>query len=200
MAVEVSNSSARQVVTVTWDKEIVDGELVQLYCVNPENGDVSNSGLSVNTGEGSVSYPEGYSGTTEVTVYDNDGNADFGIITVGEDGETVPPEVNVPVFPTHPIVLPPDSPLEPTHPIVLPPEGETPPTEGGGEPTHPIVLPPLGIWPDEGVPTHPIVIPEPPPEGPGIWPSPGLPTHPIVIPPDLGYNPPPGAAHPEPVE
>jgi hypothetical protein len=207
MAVEATETSDRQVVTVTWDKEVVTGEVVQLYCVNPENGDVSQSGLSANDGEGFVTYPAGYSGSSEVTVYDNDGNADFGVITVGE---AAPPEVNVPVFPTHPIVLPPDSPLEPTHPIVLPPEGEIPPEEGGGEPTHPIVLPPLGIWPTppEGseLPTHPIALPDPHPEHPiapggeppSIWPNPGLPTHPIVIPPDLGYNPPPGASVPTP--
>jgi hypothetical protein len=181
MAVEATKSADRQIVKVAWDKGIVTGEIVQLFCVNPDNGDVSNSGLSRNDGEGAVSYPLGYSGTSEVTVYDNDGNSDFGIITVGEEGEVEPPEVNVPVFPTHPIVLPPDSPLEPTHPIVLPPEGTEPPV-----PTHPIVLPPLGIWPSppEGqapIVEHPIAPGGPPPT---IWPDPGIPTHPIVIPPD----------------
>src|SRR4030095_5211561 len=125
-------------------------------------------GLSANDGSGQISYPAGYSGTTEVTVYDNHGNADFGIVTVGEDGEIVPPEVNVPVFPEHPIVLPPDSPLEPSHPIALPDPA----------PEHPIVLPPLGIWPQppEGSvgPDHELPVP------PEIWPSPGLPAHPIV--------------------
>jgi hypothetical protein len=182
MAVEAEKSGDRLIVKVTWDKGIVTGEVVQLFCVNPDNGDVSNSGLSRNDGEGAVTYPLDYTGTTEVTVYDNDGNADVGIITVGEDGEVAPPEVNVPVFPTHPIVLPPDSDLKPEHPIVLPPEGG----EGeGGEPTHPIVLPPLGIWPNppEGSvgPEHPIA---PGGEPPSIWPDPGLPSHPIVIPPD----------------
>ena len=175
MAVEATKSADRQIVKVTWDKSVVTGELVQLFCVNPDNGDVSNSGLSRNDGEGAVTYPLGYSGTSEVTVYDNDGNSDFGIITVGEDGEVVPPdEVNVPTFPTHPIVLPPDTDLHPEHPIVIPPES-------GGEPTHPIVLPPTGIWPDPGQPTHPIA---PGGEPPSIWPDPGLPSHPIVIPPD----------------
>ena len=173
MAVEATGVSDRQIVTVKWDKSILDGELVQLYCVNPKNSDVSNSGLSANDGSGQISYPAGYSGSTEVTVYDNHGNADFGIVTVGDDGEIVPPEVNVPVFPTHPIVLPPDSPLEPTHPIELPPEGS------GGEPTHPIELPPLGIWPDPGHPDHEL------PEPPEVWPSPGLPAHPIVEPPEV---------------
>ena len=176
MAVEATGVSDRQIVTVKWDKSVLDGELVQLYCVNPKNGDVSNSGLSANDGSGQISYPAGYSGSTEVTVYDNHGNADFGIVTVGEDGEIVPPEVNVPVFPTHPIVLPPDTDLHPEHPIELPPEG------GGGEPTHPIVLPPDGIWPNppEGSvgPDH--ELPQPPTE---IWP--GLPAHPIVEPPEV---------------
>jgi hypothetical protein len=196
MAVEASGSAERQIVAVTWDKEIVTGEIVQLYCVNPDNGDVSNSGFSRNDGSGYVTYPPGYVGSTEVTVYDNDGNADFGVITVGEDGTVEqPPEVNVPVFPTHPIVLPPETDLHPEHPIVLPPE------EGGGdgEPTHPIVLPPEGIWPNppEGtapIPEHPIAPGGPPPE---IWPGPGLPTHPIVLPPfDGGYD--PGGFNPPP--
>lgn len=164
MAVEATKSGDRQIVKIAWDKSIVTGEVVQLFCVNPENGDISNSGLSANDGEGAVSYPMGYSGSTEITVYDNDGNADFGVITVGEDGEVVPPDPGEPPVPTHPIVLPPDSDLKPEHPIVLPPEGETDPPV----PTHPIVLPPLGIWPS-------------PPEGQAP-----LPSHPIVIPPTLG--------------
>jgi hypothetical protein len=172
MAVEVTGSSDRQIVTVGWDKSLLDGELVQLYCVNPDNGDISNSGLSANDGSGQISYPQGYSGTTEVTVYDNHGNADFGIVTVGEDGEIVPPDP--PVYPTHPIVLPPDSPLEPTHPIELPPEGEVDPPV----PTHPIVLPPLGIWPSPPEGQAPIVDHELPE-------IPGLPSHPIVFPPEV---------------
>jgi len=176
MAVEAEKSGDRHIVKVTWDKGIVTGEVVQLFCVNPENGDVSNSGLSRNDGEGAVSYPLGYSGTTEITVYDNDGNADFGLVTVGDDGAVVPPEPGEPPVPTHPIVLPPDSDLKPEHPIALP----------DPHPEHPIVLPPLGIWPNppEGsvLPEHPIA---PGGEPPTIWPDPGLPSHPIVIPPDL---------------
>jgi hypothetical protein len=189
MAVEAQDSVDRLIVPVTWDKGIVTGEVVQLFCVNPANGDVSNSGLSRNDGEGAVSYPVGYTGTTEITVYDNDGNADFGLITVEEDGSV---ETDPDAHPEHPIVLPPDSPLEPTHPIVLPPEGETDPPV----PTHPIVLPPLGIWPNppEGsvLPDHELPGDQPHPdqglpgEPPTIWPNPGFPSHPIVIPPDPG--------------
>jgi len=51
MAVEAAGSSDRQIVAVTWDKGIVTGEIVQMFCVNPENGDVSNSGLSANDGQ-----------------------------------------------------------------------------------------------------------------------------------------------------
>jgi len=171
MAVEVTDSSDRQIVTVGWDKSLLDGELVQLYCVNPDNGDISNSGLSANDGSGQISYPQGYSGTTEVTVYDNHGNADFGIVTVGDNGEIVPPDP--PVYPTHPIVLPPDSPLEPTHPIVLPPDNVEPPV-----PTHPIELPPLGIWPSPPEGQAPIIDNELPE-------IPGLPSHPIVFPPEV---------------
>lgn len=199
MAVEVQQSADRLVVEVTWDKDAINGELVKLYCVNPDNGDVSESGLSVNDGTGSVSYPAGYTGKTEVTVYDNHGNADFGVVEV-EEGEATTPDDNADLEPTHPIVLPPESGLEPTHPIALP----------DPHPEHPIVLPPNGIWPSppegsvlpehpiapggEGPhPEHPIVIP---PEGPGDF----YPSHPIVIPPEGGYNPPPGASVPTPQE
>lgn len=134
MAVEATQTADRQIVAITWDNErTVTGEVVQLRCVNPENGDVSVSGLSKNDGEGYVTYPLGYSGSTEVTVSDNDGNQDVGLITVGEQeppetGEGEPPEVWKPEFPTPPIEIP-DLPLEiwgpgdprPTPPIVLAP-------------------------------------------------------------------------------
>jgi hypothetical protein len=203
MAVQAEKSADRLIVKVTWDKSIVTGEVVQLYCVNPENGDVSNSGLSRNDGEGAVSYPLGYTGTSEITVYDNDGNADVGIITVGDDGSV---ETDPDAHPEHPIVLPPDTDLHPEHPIHLPPEGGTGEEGGGGErPEHPIYLPPTGIWPnppggeapDQGLPGDqprpdqglPGEQPGPDHELPGggeppsIWPEPGFPSHPIVIPP-----------------
>ena len=84
-----------------------------------------------------------------------------------------PPEINndLPLFPFHPIVVPPggnwpgepptsgggerpnhDLPLFPFHPIVVPPGGAYPPPDGGTQPpdpnapkpTHPINLPPEG--------------------------------------------------------
>jgi hypothetical protein len=118
-------------------------------------------------------------------------------------GVPTPPEVNVPVFPTHPIVLPPENPGEPPPvisggpgslpPFVMPPIAFPPiiwpqPPEGGppiaidpGHPEHPIVLPtpPNVVWPPDASAEHPIVLPLPP----EIWPSPGSPAHPIVIPP-----------------
>jgi hypothetical protein len=84
-----------------------------------------------------------------------------------------------------------DLPLFPFHPIVVPPggnwPGEPPITGGGGEgeppkpnhdlplfPFHPIVVPPGGNWPTE-----------PPPTGEG---GEGEPSHPINLPPsDNGY-------------
>src|SRR6516164_3455376 len=51
-------------------------------------------------------------------------------------GPIPPPAGGVPVYPAHPIVLPPDPghppPLLPTHPIVLPPI-DIPPPDGGEE-------------------------------------------------------------------
>ena len=118
-------------------------------------------------------------------------------------GEHPAHPIHLPVFPAHPIVIPPDfiGPGVPSHPIVLPPDppgiwGPTDPrpmppiylppiTGAGGEhPAHPIVIPPGSI--DGEHPEHPIVIPPP---------APGEPTHPIVIPPD-----PPSGGTPEPPE
>ena len=113
MAVEQQESADRQIVSFTWDKDVVTGEVVQLRCVNPENGDVSVSGLSRNDGAGFVSYPLGYSGSSEITVSDNDGNQDVGLVTVGEQPATEPPvegeeppEIWKPEFPTNPIEIP----------------------------------------------------------------------------------------------
>lgn len=144
MTVEANPESVttRQIVPITWDKEVVTGELVQLLCVNPENGDSSQSGITKNTGSGKVSYPQGYSGTTEITVVDNDGNADFGVVTVGEGGAVEPP-VEPPTEPTEPVdpgwgIDIDTGYLRPTHPIVLPPDVEPP------------VEPPIIDWEDPG--------------------------------------------------
>lgn len=72
-------------------------------------------------------------------------------------GPGVPPvHVWIPVFPTAPIVIPPGSlaPGLPTHPIVIPPPC----------PGHPIVLPPGSVG--DAKPEHPIVLPQPP----VVWP------------------------------
>ena len=109
MAVEAQASADRQIVKLGWDTGVVTGEVVQLRCTNPENGDVSVSGLSKNDGEGYVTYPVGYSGITHVVVSDNDGNSDQGFIAAGDaelPGEGEPPEVDIPEFPTPPIEIP----------------------------------------------------------------------------------------------
>lgn len=97
-----------------------------------------------------------------------------------------------PIYPAHPIVIPPDvivppdpsDPPRPAHPIVIPPQ-----IWGGANepfPTHPIVLPPSSISP--GVPAHPIVLP------PVIWGGGNepFPTPPIYLPPIVKPQPPGG--------
>ena len=102
-------------------------------------------------------------------------------------GEHPAHPIHLPVFPAHPIVIPPDfiGPGVPSHPIVLPPD---PPGIWG--PTDPRPMPPIYLPPITGPggehPAHPIVIPPP---------APGEPSHPIVIPPD-----PPSGGTPEPPE
>lgn len=163
MAVEINEAAiaSRQVVPITWDQGILDGEVVQLFCANPENGDISNSGLSANDGKGSVSYPLGYVGTTEITVFDNHGNSDFGVIQIGEGDEITQPEPpvepTVPVDPNYGI----DIPVDPGYGVD---EGTGPvkPDQSLPEPEQP-VDPNWGIEEGSGLidllPTHPIVYP-----------------------------------------
>jgi len=77
----------------------------------------------------------------------------------------IPPGVigGTPPLPAHPIWLP----VWPSHPIVIPPDAI-----GPGVPTHPIVIPPI----DDPSPSHPIFLP------PGSI-APGTPSHPIYLPP-----------------
>lgn len=112
-------------------------------------------------------------------------NADLSI----GGGPILPPAGGgLPVYPSHPIVIPPGAidgthpeqpiylPIYPSHPIVIPPGAID-----GTHPEHPIYLP---VYP-----SHPIVIP---PESIG----PGLPEHPIVLPPYVDIGLPPFPAHP----
>ena len=130
MAVEATESGTRQIVEVTWDESVVSGDAVRLHCVNPDNGDVSVSGVSQNDGRGYVTYPEGYTGSSVITVQDGSGNTDSGTIKVdGGGAETVPPGETEPVPPDLGIWPDPPEGVElPTHPIVIPPDmGFNPP-------------------------------------------------------------------------
>jgi hypothetical protein len=80
----------------------------------------------------------------------------------------------VPVFPAHPIVIPPDAigPGVPSHPIYIPiyPDQGLPGSQPGIDNSLPIVIPPDAIAP--GVPTHPIYLPIGPDQGlPGQQPG-----------------------------
>ena len=147
MGVEVQSSSVRQVVVVSWDTEEVNGELIQLVCSNPDSGAVSLSGVSKNTGSGAISYPEGYSGRTDLVVADNDGNSAAGTVEIdGQGGASTVPDT--------PEIEPPDLGIWPD-----PPEGSAP------WPEHPIVIPPdLGddFW-TGNLPPSEIDVPHPTP-------------------------------------
>jgi len=123
MAVEPVTSVDRQVVPFTWDADKLDGEVVQFYCTNTETGGVSNSGLSKNDGNGIISYPPGYAGTTLVQVFDNHGNEDSGFIQVDGQGNAStpePPDAPPDVPPVEPPELPPDEGNLPPYAIQLP--------------------------------------------------------------------------------
>jgi hypothetical protein len=135
MAVEAGSSDNRQVVEVTWDRDVVTGDAVQLHCMNPDNGDVSNSGISQNDGRGYVSFPPGYSGKCVITVIDGSQNEDTGTISVdGESAETVPPTEGE----DPPQIWGPNDP-RPDVPIELPPW-----MEAGGPP--PVIELPPDFW------------------------------------------------------
>jgi hypothetical protein len=125
--------------------------------------------------------------------------------------------IYIPVYPSHPIVLPPEHvggpPVvwPPLPPLTIWPEPQPPYVDIGG----PAQPPPLGIWGGGGVPmpNPPIYIPIVPPPVEGappeathpiylpVYPThpiylPGHPEHPIVIPPELppAFVSPPAAA------
>jgi hypothetical protein len=91
---------------------------------------------------------------------------------IGGEPPTPTHPIYIPVYPAHPIVIPPGSIGEgvPEHPIYLPPVISGPP---GPWPTPPIYIPPGGLGGDPPKPAHPIWLPT-------------YPAHPIVIPPDEG--------------
>jgi len=121
MAVEPLDLGAvdRQIVPITWDNEKLDGEVVTLHCTNTATGGVSDSGVSKNDGNGILSYPPGYAGTTHVTVIDNHGNTDEGFIQVDGQGNASTPEAPDPPPDVPPVDPPAEDAPHPEHPIVL---------------------------------------------------------------------------------
>lgn len=65
MAVELALD--RKAVEITWDKNALNGNKVEIRCVNPENLDVSTK-KTANDGRAVVTFPKDYSGETVVYV------------------------------------------------------------------------------------------------------------------------------------
>lgn len=80
MSVELSFD--RVAVELTYDRDAVAGETVDVKATNPEDGDVSTRGGLPNDGRVFWSYPKGYVGTTEFEVVGSDGGSDTGSVTV----------------------------------------------------------------------------------------------------------------------
>lgn len=82
MAVEADTTEGggRKAVNITWDKDALNGDTVDL---RSESGDdVSTRPGIPNDGAAVVTYPEGYHGTSHITITDADGNVEEGDITV----------------------------------------------------------------------------------------------------------------------
>ncbi len=77
----VSVSHDRKAVEITWDSNAVQGDTVNIRCVNTDDGDVSTR-ESDNDGRATVTFPKDYSGSADVTVTGSDGGEDTGTISV----------------------------------------------------------------------------------------------------------------------
>jgi hypothetical protein len=80
MAVETDVE--RKAVSITWDKDALQGEKVDIRCENPDTGDVSTIDNVKNDGQHVVTFPNDYTGTSNVTVTDASGNVEEGTIQV----------------------------------------------------------------------------------------------------------------------
>ncbi len=79
MAVEIALD--RKAVEITWDKDALNGNKVEIRCVNPDGGDVSTK-KTANDGRAVVTFPKDYSGKTEVTVSGAGNTVETGTIEV----------------------------------------------------------------------------------------------------------------------
>ena len=80
MSVEVSLN--RKVVVLTYDTDLVQGDMIEVRAENPESGDVGNRAEGNNDGEALLFYPKDFTGTNEVTITGSDGGEDSGTITI----------------------------------------------------------------------------------------------------------------------
>lgn len=80
MSVEISLD--REAVELTYDKDAVEGDTIDVRAVNPDDGDVSTRNGLQNDGRFTWTYPKGYAGTTEFTVSGSDGGEDTGTVEV----------------------------------------------------------------------------------------------------------------------
>ncbi len=77
----VSISFDRKAVELTWDSKLVQGDTVDIRCVNPDGGDVSTREAD-NDGRATVTFPVNYKGACDVTVSGSESGEDTGTISV----------------------------------------------------------------------------------------------------------------------
>jgi hypothetical protein len=89
MAVELAKYQANAQV-ITWDPTLVHGEVVEIWADNPADDsplEFKKKGLNVDRGdgkaEGSLSFPEGYSGECNVEIRGEGDAVDSGSLTIG---------------------------------------------------------------------------------------------------------------------
>jgi hypothetical protein len=80
MTVEIDTT--RKAINLSWDTTLVDGEQVDIRCVNPDNEDISTRDQVANDGQAVVTFPSNYSGECQVSVTGSDSGEDTGTIQV----------------------------------------------------------------------------------------------------------------------
>jgi hypothetical protein len=85
MAVEVD--STRKAVSIKWDADAIDAELVDIKAENVATGDVSTRNALPNDGQAVLTYPDDFTGTSHVTIVGWRDDGESGDIGPGVQGE-----------------------------------------------------------------------------------------------------------------
>lgn len=80
MTVQIDET--RTAVAITWDNSLTEGDTVEVRCTNPNDLEDVSTTEGKNDGLHVITYPQGYSGETQVVVTGSEGGEDSGTINV----------------------------------------------------------------------------------------------------------------------